>query len=192
MEEWFSRFFQNLQLQLGLRDPKLTAPEKNISGIHGREWEYDIALFGYNHIMTDVDAAAGLGQLDRMKELYSAREALTKLYYLNLPGSVEAALQHFGKDYTSSMHLFPIRIPGAGENERNRVFASLLDDGIACNVHYKPLPMMTAYKALGFDIEDYPNAYDMYRNEVTLPLHTRLTDEDIDYVLTNFTEILSK
>lgn len=156
--------------------------EKNISGIHGREWEYDIALFGYNHIMTDVDAAAGLGQLDRMKELYSAREALTKIYYLNLPGSVEAALQHFGKDYTSSMHLFPIRIPGAGENERNRVFASLLDDGIACNVHYKPLPMFTAYIREGFDIQDYPAAYDTYKNLITLPYHTHMTVDDVELV----------
>ena len=155
---------------------------KNISGIHGREWEYDIALFGYNHIMTDVDAAAGLGQLDRMKELYSAREALTKLYYLNLPGSVEAALQHFGKDYTSSMHLFPIRIPEAGENERNRVFASLLDDGICCNVHYKPLPMFTAYIREGFDIQDYPVAYDTYKNLITLPYHTHMTVDDVERV----------
>ena len=155
---------------------------KNISGIHGREWEYDITLFGYNHIMTDVDAAAGLGQLDRMKELYSAREALTKLYYLNLPGSVEAALQHFGKEYTSSMHLFPIRIPGAGESERNRVFASLLDDGIACNVHYKPLPMFTAYIREGFDIQDYPAAYDTYKNLITLPYHTHMTVDDVERV----------
>ena len=132
--------------------------------------------------MTDVDAAAGLGQLDRMKELYSAREALTKLYYLNLPGSVEAALQHFGKDYTSSMHLFPIRIPGAGENERNRVFASLLDDGIACNVHYKPLPMFTAYIREGFDIQDYPAAYDTYKNLITLPYHTHMTVDDVELI----------
>ena len=83
-------------------------------------------------------------------------------------------------------------ILGKDVAERNDFITRMAERGIACNVHYKPLPMMTAYKALGFDIEDYPNAYDMYRNEVTLPLHTRLTDEDIDYVLTNFTEILSK
>lgn len=153
---------------------------KNISGVHGREWEYDIALFGYNHIMTDVDAAAGIGQIERMGELVNARENLTKDYYKFLPDCVEAGLHHFGKDYTSSMHLFPIRIPGAGEQERNRVFAHMVDAGISCNVHYKPLPMFTAYIRDGFDIADYPEAYNTYKNLITLPYHTHMTSEDVE------------
>ena len=155
---------------------------KNIHGIHGREWEYDIALFGYNHIMTDVDAAAGLGQIARMDELTRTRENLTKMYYKCLPGCVEAGLQHFGEGYTSSMHLFPIRIPGAGETERNQVFAKMIDAGINCNVHFKPLPMFTAYIRDGFDIQDYPVAYDTYKNLITLPYHTHMTADDVERV----------
>lgn len=152
---------------------------KNIHKIHGREWEYDISLFGYNHIMTDVDAAAGLGQLDRMTELTTAREKLTRAYYKHLPDCVEAGLQHFGNGYTSSFHLFPIRIPGAREDERNRVFAHMVDAGISCNVHYKPLPMFTAYIREGFDIADYPEAYNTYKNMITLPYHTHMTEDDV-------------
>lgn len=155
---------------------------KGINGIHGREWEYDIALFGYNHIMTDVDAAVGIGQIERMDELVAARESLTKDYYKFLPSCVEAGLQHFGKNYTSSMHLFPIRIPGVGEKERNRVFAHMVDAGIGCNVHYKPLPMFTAYIREGFDIEDYPEAYNTYKNLITLPYHTHMTARDVELV----------
>ena len=155
---------------------------KNISGIHGREWEYDIALFGYNHIMTDVDAAAGIGQIERMDELAAVREDLTRSYYKFLPDCVEAGLQHFGRDYTSSMHLFPIRIPGAGEKERNQVFAHMVDAGISCNVHYKPLPMFTAYIREGFDIADYPEAYNTYKNLITLPYHTHMTTGDVERV----------
>lgn len=155
---------------------------KNINGIHGREWEYDIALFGYNHIMTDVDAAAGIGQIERMDLLTAARENLTRDYYKFLPDCVDAGLQHFGKDYTSSMHLFPIRIPGVGEKERNQVFAHMVDAGISCNVHYKPLPMFTAYIREGFDIADYPEAYNTYKNLITLPYHTHMTSGDVEKV----------
>lgn len=155
---------------------------KGITGIRGREWEYDIALFGYNHIMTDVDAAIGLGQLDRFAELQARRTVITTAYYENMPAGVAPALQHFGKGYTSSMHLFPIHVLGAGENERNEVFARMREAGICCNVHFKPLPMFTAYIRAGFNIEDYPAAYGAYKNLITLPYHTHMTVDDVKLV----------
>lgn len=155
---------------------------KGERGVHGREWEYDISLFGYNHIMTDVDAAVGLAQLGRMPEIFNTKSNVTRLYMEFLPGCVEPALNHNGDNYESSMHLFPVRIPGAGENERNAVFAKMLDAGIQCNVHYKPLPMFTAYIREGFDIEDYPVAYETYKNLITLPYHNGLTINDIELI----------
>ena len=101
-------------------------------------------------------------------------------------------LDHYGPDHSSSGHLYIVRLLDMDVAERNDVIVKMAERGIACNVHYKPLPMMTAYKALGFDIADYPNAYDQYRNEVTLPLHTRLTDEDVEYVISNFVDIISQ
>lgn len=155
---------------------------KGITGHHGREWEYDIALLGYNHIMTDVDAAVGLAQIDRFHKIAEKRKELTLKYREVLPDCVEAGLDHFGTGYVSAMHLFPIRIPGAGERERDRVFGELLDAGISCNVHYKPLPMFTAYIRLGFDIQDYPVAYDTFKNLITLPYHTSMSAQDVELV----------
>lgn len=100
-------------------------------------------------------------------------------------------LDHYGEDYSSSGHLYITRLMGRSDEERREVIMKMAERGIACNVHYKPLPMMTAYKALGFDIKDYPNAYNLFVNEVTLPLHTRLTDEDVEYVISNFCDIVS-
>lgn len=156
--------------------------EKGISGERGRAWEYDIALFGYNHIMTDIDASIGLAQLDRFSEIMKTRAELTCAYYEALPDCVEPCLQHFGSGYISAMHLLPIRIPGYEEYERNRVFSELLDAGICCNVHYKPLPMFTAYIRDGFDIWDYPVAYDTFKNLITLPYHTGMTCGDVELV----------
>lgn len=155
---------------------------KGATGEPGRAWEYDIALFGYNHIMTDVDASVGLAQLDRFGEIMASRIKLTTLYYRSLPDCVEPCLQHFGPNFTSAMHLFPIRIPGAGEGERNRVFAELAEAGVSCNVHYKPLPMFTAYIRAGFDIQDYPVAYDTFKNLITLPYHTEMSNNDVELV----------
>ena len=101
-------------------------------------------------------------------------------------------LNHYAEDHRSSGHLYLVRLLGKDMEYRNEVIVKMAERGIACNVHYKPLPMMTAYKSLGFDIKDYPNAYDLFHNEVTLPLHTRLTDEDVDYVISNFVDIISK
>lgn len=155
---------------------------KGISGIHGREWEYDISIFGYNHIMTDVDASVGLAQLSRIESLESARAGLASCYYEYLPQGVTPGLSHFSSEYKSSMHLFPIFINGAGENERNFVFAKLQEKGISCNVHYKPLPMFTAYIRAGFDIADYPVTYETYKGLLTLPYHTSMTIDDVKIV----------
>lgn len=155
-------------------------------------WEYDIVAPLYKCNMTDIMAGIGLVQLKRYPELLKRRREIIERYDKALHGLHVQVLAHYGPDHASSGHLYLVRLLGKDVPERNDFITRMAERGIACNVHYKPLPMMTAYKALGFDIEDYPNAYDMYRNEVTLPLHTRLSDEDIDYVLTNFTEILSK
>ena len=155
-------------------------------------WEYDIVSPAYKCNMTDIMAGIGLVQLKRYPELLKRRREIIERYDKALHGLHVQVLAHYGPDHASSGHLYLVRLLGKDVPERNDFITRMAERGIACNVHYKPLPMMTAYKALGFDIEDYPNAYDMYRNEVTLPLHTRLSDEDIDYVLTNFTEILSK
>lgn len=155
---------------------------KNISGVHGREWEYDIELFGQNHIMTDVDAAVGIEQINRLGLLDVNRRYITELYEYMLPKTCVPALDHRSHWHKSAMHLFPIRITGADEDKRNAVFASMLDAGIHCNVHYKPLPMFTAYRQAGFSIEDFPAAYEMYANLITLPYHTFLTTDDVETV----------
>lgn len=146
-------------------------------------WEYDIALFGYNSIMTDVDAAMGIAQLDRFDELLEKRIEVTARYD-ELFDNFSLAwplIQHFGPDYTSAMHLYPIRLPASVD--RNEVYFRLRDAGVPCNVHYKPLPMMTAYKNAGFDIKDYPKAFEMYRNLLTIPYHTELTADDQEYIV---------
>jgi dTDP-4-amino-4,6-dideoxygalactose transaminase len=145
-------------------------------------WEYDIVHLGYKCNMTDILASFGLMQLKRYNWLLNRRKEIIEMYdRMLLPLGIER-LQHYGEDFASTGHLYLTRIPGVGETERNAIIANMAELGVACNVHYKPLPMFTAYKNLGFDIKDYPNAFDMYRNEITLPLHTLLTDEDVKYV----------
>lgn len=145
-------------------------------------WEYDILLPAYKCNMTDILAGFGLVQLSRYEGLLQRRRELISLYEeALLPAGVDC-LSHQGKDFTSSGHLFLARIPGIGEKERNEIITRMAGAGVVCNVHYKPLPMMTAYKNLGFDIKDYPNAYNQYANEITLPLHTLLSNGDVGYV----------
>lgn len=153
-------------------------------------WEYDIVFPGYKCNMTDILAAFGLKQLERYDGLLKRRREIIELYdkYL-LPAGVES-LQHYGDDFASSGHLYISRIPGADEETRNKIIEALAEEGVASNVHYKPLAMMTAYKNLGFKIEDYPNAFAQYQNEITLPLHTKLTDEDVEYVCKALIKIL--
>ena len=161
-------------------------------------WEYDIIGPWYKCNMTDVVAGIGLAQLKRYPEmLYRRRqmigrynEAIDKLN-ANLDATHQVKyLNHYGENHSSSGHLYITRLLGRTDEERRAVIIEMAKRGIACNVHYKPLPMMTAYKALGFDIKDYPNAYHLFENEITLPLHTKLTDEDVEYVISNFVEIV--
>lgn len=145
-------------------------------------WEYDIIYPGYKCNMTDILAGFGLAQLARYDELMKRRRELIDLYdsYLNPLGVNK--LEHYGSDFESSGHLYLARIPGLSEHQRNQAIIKLAELGISTNVHYKPLPMFTAYKNLGFDIKDYPNAFNVYENEITLPLHTLLTNDDIEYI----------
>ena len=153
-------------------------------------WEYDIIGPWYKCNMTDIMAAMGLVQMERYDGLLKRRQGIVYKYNEALRDLNVAVLNHKGTDHCGSHHLYLVRLLGKNREDANKVIEQMAERGIACNVHYKPLPMMTAYKALGFDIKDYPNAYHLFENEVTLPLHTRLTDEDVEYVITNFVEIV--
>ena len=155
-------------------------------------WEYDIISPAYKCNMTDLMASLGLVQLERYPALLKRRKQIIEIYDTLLKGSGAVSLQHFKKEISSSGHLFLVRLTGKGEEFRNKVIKKMAEKGIATNVHYKPLPMHTAYKNLGFTIKDYPNAFDMYKNEITLPLHTLLTDEEVAYVASNLKEIIKK
>ena len=163
-------------------------------------WEYDIIGPWYKCNMTDIMAALGLVQMERYPSILKRRYQIVETYNRaidNLNADLNANqkvayLNHVGEDHCSSHHLYIVRLLGKTREDANKVIEQMAERGIACNVHYKPLPMMTAYKALGFDIKDYPNAYHLFENEVTLPLHTKLSDEDVDYVISNFCDIVSK
>lgn len=155
-------------------------------------WEYDIIGTWYKCNMTDIMAGIGLAQLKRYPEMLHRRRQLIERYNIALEPYNVQVLNHYGNEHSSSGHLYLVRLLGASLEQRNDVIVKMAERGIATNVHYKPLPMMTAYKALGYDIKDYPNAYTQFANEITLPLHTRLTDEDVEYVLTNFIDIIKE
>lgn len=145
-------------------------------------WEYDIMFPGYKCNMTDILASIGLAQLERYPELLKRRRELIESYDLLLRPRGIDALVHYGPSFASSGHLYMVRIPGIDEGQRNGIIIRMAEAGVACNVHYKPLPMLTAYRNLGFDINDYRNALKQYENEITLPLHTSLTTEDLEWV----------
>ena len=155
-------------------------------------WEYDIVAPYYKCNMTDVMTGIGLAQLKRYPEMLYRRRQIIERYNEGLKGRNVQVLDHFGDDHSSSGHLYLVRLLGEDVEYRNAVIERMAERGIACNVHYKPLPMMTAYKNLGFDIVDYPNAYNQYHNEITLPLHTSLTNEDVEYVISNFVDIITQ
>ncbi len=155
-------------------------------------WEYDIIGPWYKCNMTDIMAALGLVQMERYPKLLERRYEIVAKYNAALKGLNVAVLNHKDADHCSSHHLYLVRLLGKTREETNKVIEQMAERGIATNVHYKPLPMMTAYKALGFDIKDYPNAYDLFVNEVTLPLHTRLSDEDVEYVISNYVDIIKQ
>lgn len=149
-------------------------------------WEYDIVGPWYKCNMTDVAAAMGLAQMQRYDALLSRRKDIIQRYDAAFKPLGVQVLKHYTEDYQSSGHLYITRIPGITSDQRNEIIIRMAEQGIACNVHYKPLPMMTAYKNLGFDVADYPNAYRYFANEITLPLHTCLTDEMVVYVIESY------
>ena len=153
-------------------------------------WEYDIVYPAYKCNMTDIMAGIGLAQIERYHELLNRRRTIIEKYneaFQNYPVQI---LNHYHDDTNGSGHLYILRILGKTDSERREIIAKMAEKGIACNVHYKPLPMMTAYKNLGFDITHYPNAFDFYQNEITLPLHTLLTDDDVDYIIASLIEMI--
>ena len=175
------------QIQLySLHGQSKDALKKNQPGM----WEYDIVGTWYKCNMTDVVAAIGLVQFDRYPKLLARRKEIIERYDAALrPLGVET-LEHYASDYQSSGHLYITRVPGVSDQQRREIIIKMAELGVSCNVHYKPLPMHTAYKKLGFDIKNYPNAYARYKNEITLPLHTCLSDEEVEYIIESFKSIL--
>lgn len=153
-------------------------------------WEYDIAAPYFKCNMTDIMASLGIAQLRRYPKLLMRRRKIIEKYNEGLKSEEVTVLQHYGEDYSSSGHLYLVRLIGKTREECNEIITKMAERGVAANVHYKPLPMLTAYKNLGFSIEDYPNAYELFSNEITLPLHTKLTDEEVDYVIQVFKECM--
>ena len=153
-------------------------------------WEYDVLTPAYKSNMTDLTAAIGLVQMKRYPAMLARRRLLIGRYDEALKDLNLQVRDHYTDEHTSSGHLYQVRLLGKDGQYRNEVITKMAERDIACNVHFKPLPMMTAYRNLGFDIKDYPNAFNQFQNEITLPLHTRLTDEEVEYILHNFKDII--
>lgn len=172
---------------LSLHGQTKDALHKNTLGA----WEYDIVDTYYKCNMTDIMAGIGLAQIARYPKLVERRHQIISKYneaFKDLPIMV---LNHKDENHRSSGHLYLTRIKGIDEKQRNEIIIKMAEEGIACNVHYKPLPMLTAYKNMGFDIKNYPNAYNLYKNEITLPLYSKLTNEEVDYIIQNLKKIVS-
>ena len=184
---WNQRIYRICQL-LSLHGQNKDALAKTKLGA----WEYDIVGPWYKCNMTDVVAAIGLVQMQRYKGMLEHRRKMIKRYDEAFKPLHVAVLNHYDDRHASSGHLYLVRLLGKTREQTNRVIERMAERGIATNVHYKPLPMMTAYKKLGFDIKDFPNAYHMFENEITLPLNTKMTDEDLEYVIENFVEIVTE
>ncbi|HBI63491.1 MAG TPA: capsular biosynthesis protein [Lachnospiraceae bacterium] len=155
-------------------------------------WEYDILEPSYKCNMTDIAAGIGLAQMKRYQKILARRKEIVGKYDAAFKAIGIEVLEHYNEKYQSSGHLYMTRIPGITLLQRGEMIGEMTKAGIACNVHYKPLPMMTAYKRMGFDIADYPNAFARFENEITLPLHTKLTEEEVDYVIGNYCNVLKK
>lgn len=179
------RLYKEFQL-LSLHGQNKDALEKS----QLNAWEYDIVYPAYKCNMTDVTAAVGLVQMERYPNMLARRRELIGIYNQALQGEDVEVLRHYTDEYTSSGHLYLVRLNGYNHEARNKVINQMAERGIATNVHFKPLPMMTAYKRLGFDIKDFPNAYRQFENEITLPLYTKLTMEQVEYLLESFKEII--
>lgn len=155
-------------------------------------WEYDIVAPYYKCNMTDIMASIGIAQLKRYPDLLKRRKEIIEKYNEGLADLDVRVLKHYGDYFSSSGHLYLVRLNGKTREKCNKIIIKMAEAGVATNVHYKPLPLLTAYKDLGFDIKDYPNAYAMYENEITLPLHTKLSDEEVEYVIDTFRKSLSE
>lgn len=149
-------------------------------------WEYDVVAPYFKCNMTDIMAALGLAQMERYPDILARRKEIIEKYNEGLKNLPVSVLEHFGNDFASSGHLYLVRVHDKTREECNKIIEKMAEYGIATNVHYKPLPLLSAYKNQGFNIKDYPNAYAMFENEITLPLHTKLTDEEIDYIIDSF------
>ncbi len=180
--EWIYKQFQLLSLHGQSKD----ALAKTKLGA----WEYDIIFPGYKCNMTDIMAAMGLKQLGRYPGMLKRRREIIEKYDAMCDELGVMHLGHYGEEHSSSGHLYLTRVPGINHEQRCQIIEKMAERGVATNVHYKPLPLLTAYKSMGFDIKDYPNAYAYYENLVSLPLHTCLTDEDVEYVAACFGEVL--
>ena len=179
--------YYRLQL-LSLHDQSKDALAKTTLGA----WEYDVVGTWYKCNMTDVTVAIGLAQFERYPGMLERRREIIGKYDAAFKPLGVETLDHYNAKHQSSGHLYITRVPGIAPEQRNEIIIKMAKQGVACNVHYKLLPMHTVYKELGFDIADYPNAYAHFANEVTLPLHTFLTDEDVEYVIEKYTEILKE
>lgn len=155
-------------------------------------WEYDIVAPNYKCNMTDIMASLGLAQFKRYPEILGRRKEIVEKYDALLSQLEVTSMKHYDETYQSCGHLYLLRLNGKDEAFRNDVITKMAEKGVSSNVHYKPLPMHSAYKNLGFMMEDYPNAFDMYKNEITLPLHTLLTDADIEYVVDRLEEAIDE
>ena len=183
-DEWIYKQFMLLSLHGQSKD----ALAKTKLGA----WEYDILSPAYKCNMTDIMAAIGLAQMDRYEGLLKRREEIIETYDRALKPLGIQVLDHYGEDHRSTGHLYLTRIPGIDRETANQIIEKMAEAGIATNVHYKPLPLLTAYKNLGFRMEDYPNAYKQFENEITLPLHTLLSDADVEYVVEKFVECVKE
>ena len=155
-------------------------------------WEYDIVGTWYKCNMTDIMAAIGLAQFERYPKMLARRKEIISKYDEGLKPLGVKVLPHYTDEYESSGHLYLTRVPNVTVEQRNEIIIKMAEEGVACNVHYKPLPMHTAYKRLGFDIKDYPNAYKHFANEISLPLHTKLTNEEVEYVIEKYKRVLKE
>lgn len=175
-------------MDLSLHGQTKDALNKNKPGM----WEYDIIAPAYKCNMTDIQAALGLAQLERYDDMLRRRHEIIDRYNETLSDFAVKVLDHHGAHHRSSGHLYFMQVAGIGEQERNRLIEAFAARGVATNVHYKPLPMMTAYKNMGFDINDYPHAFAAYKNEITLPLYSKLTDGQVDYITETIREVLKE
>ncbi len=179
--------YQKLQL-LSLHGQSKDALAKTELGA----WEYDIMGPWYKCNITDIMSGIGLAQLKRYPDMLKRRREIIEKYDSVLKPLGIETLPHYTEEHLSSGHLYITRIPEITLEQRQEIIVKMAEKGIACNVHYKPLPMMTAYKKLGFDIKDYPNSYNLFKNEITLPLHTKLTDEEVEYIINYYKEIVEE